>query len=100
MSALLEMRGISKSYGSVQANAGIDLTVTAGSIVGLLGENGSGKSTLMKILFGMVRPDHGAVVFNDAELPLGSPPAALRAGLGMIPPPLPPRNPLTGADNV
>ncbi len=53
------MRGISKSYGPVQANRGIDLTVTAGSIVGLLGENGSGKSTLMKILFGMVRPDSG-----------------------------------------
>src|SRR6058998_1969683 len=80
MSALLEMRGISKSYGSVQANAGIDLTVMAGSIVGLLGENGSGKSTLMKILFGMVRPDHGAVVFRGAELPAGSPREALRAG--------------------
>ena len=73
MTALLEMRGISKSYGSVQANGGIDLTVTAGSIVGLLGENGSGKSTLMKILFGMVRPDYGAIVFRDAELPPGSP---------------------------
>ena len=73
MTALLEMRGISKAYGSVQANAGIDLTVTAGSIVGLLGENGSGKSTLMKILFGMVRPDQGAIVFRNAELPPGSP---------------------------
>jgi len=50
MAALLEMRGIAKSYGAVRANVGIDLTVQAGSIVGLLGENGSGKSTLMKIL--------------------------------------------------
>jgi len=100
MTALLEMRGISKSYGSVQANAGIDLTVTAGSIVGLLGENGSGKSTLMKILFGMVRPDQGAVVFRDAELPLGSPREALRAGIGMIHQHFTLVNAMTVADNV
>jgi ABC-type uncharacterized transport system ATPase subunit len=100
MAALLEMRGISKSYGSVQANAGIDLTVTAGSIVGLLGENGSGKSTLMKILFGMVRPDQGAIVFNDAELPLGSPREALRAGIGMIHQHFTLVNAMTVADNV
>jgi ABC-type uncharacterized transport system ATPase subunit len=100
MTALLEMRGISKAYGSVQANAGIDLTVQAGSIVGLLGENGSGKSTLMKILFGMVRPDYGAIVFRDAELPLGSPREALRAGIGMIHQHFTLVNAMTVADNV
>lgn len=100
MTALLEMRGISKSYGSVHANTDIDLTVTAGSIVGLLGENGSGKSTLMKILFGMVRPDHGAIVFKDTELPLGSPREALRAGIGMIHQHFTLVNAMTVADNV
>jgi simple sugar transport system ATP-binding protein len=100
MTALLEMRGISKAYGSVQANAGIDLTVTAGSIVGLLGENGSGKSTLMKVLFGMVRPDQGAIVFKDAELPPGSPREALRAGIGMIHQHFTLVNAMTVADNV
>jgi simple sugar transport system ATP-binding protein len=54
---MLEMRGIRKRYGAIQANDGIDLTVGAGRIVGLLGENGSGKSTLMKVLFGVVNPD-------------------------------------------
>ena len=100
MSALLEMRGITKSYGPVKANVGIDLTVEAGSIVGLLGENGSGKSTLMKILFGMVRPDAGAIVFKNAELRTGSPREALRAGIGMIHQHFTLVNAMTVADNV
>jgi len=56
---------------------GANLTLHPGEVVGLVGENGSGKSTLMKILFGMVRPDQGAIVFKDRELPQGSPRAAL-----------------------
>src|SRR4051794_3308560 len=100
MTALLEMRGITKSYGPVHANVGIDLTVTAGSIVGLLGENGSGKSTLMKILFGMVRPDQGTITFKNRELSLGSPRAALHAGVGMIHQHFTLVNAMTVADNV
>lgn len=82
--ALLEMRGISKSYGSVHANRGVDLTVMPGQVVGLLGENGSGKSTLMKVLFGMVRPDEGAIVYGGRELATASPRAALQRGIAMI----------------
>ena len=82
--ALLEMRGISKSYGAVRANRSIDLTVMSAQIVGLLGENGSGKSTLMKVLFGMVRPDEGGIVYDGRELATGSPKAALQAGIAMI----------------
>ncbi|MGJ7486573.1 ABC transporter ATP-binding protein [Variovorax sp. LT2P21] len=82
--ALLEMRGISKSYGTVRANRGVDLTVMPAQIVGLLGENGSGKSTLMKVLFGMVRPDEGGIVYEGRELDTGSPKAALQAGIAMI----------------
>jgi ABC-type uncharacterized transport system ATPase subunit len=78
------MRGICKAYGAVQANRGIDLTVPAGAIVGLLGENGSGKSTLMKVLFGMVRPDAGGIVYKGRELDGGSPKKALAAGIAMI----------------
>ena len=81
---MLEMRGISKAYGKVQANRGIDLTVGRGSIVGLLGANGSGKSTLMKCLFGMVKPDAGGIVLKGRELAPGSPREAIRAGIGMI----------------
>ena len=82
--ALLEMRGISKSYGSVKANQAVNLTVMAGQIVGLLGENGSGKSTLMKVLFGIVRPDEGGIVYAGRELETGSPRAALQRGIAMI----------------
>ncbi len=81
---ILEMRGITKSYGDVRANAGIDLDVGAGQIVGLLGENGSGKSTLMKVLFGMVKPDRGGIVYKGRELSGHDPRAALAAGIGMI----------------
>ncbi len=81
---MLEMRGISKAYGAVRANRGIDLNVAQGEIAGLLGENGSGKSTLMKVLFGMVRPDAGGIVYKGRELSVGSPKGALDAGIAMI----------------
>ena len=100
MAALLEMRGIAKSYGAVRANVGVDLTVQAGSIVGLLGENGSGKSTLMKILFGMVRPDEGSIVFKGEPLPTGSPRETLKAGIGMIHQHFTLVNAMTVVDNV
>ncbi|WP_171070427.1 ABC transporter ATP-binding protein [Methylobacterium terricola] len=81
---MLEMLGISKSYGTVRANCGIDLTVRRGEILGLLGENGSGKSTLMKILFGMVRPDDGRIVLKGQRAEIRSPADARRAGIGMV----------------
>ena len=81
---LLEMRGIVKCYGAVRANDGVDLTVRAGSIVGLLGENGSGKSTLMKILFGMAAADSGGIVFKGRELAGHLPGDAMAAGIGMV----------------
>src|SRR3989454_10693440 len=81
---MLAMRGIVKSYGAVRANRGIALDVPAAAIVGLLGENGSGKTTLMNVLYGLVRPDAGSATFKGRPLPLGSPRAALAAGIGMI----------------
>ena len=78
------MRDIVKSFGGVRANAGISLDVMRGQIVGLLGENGSGKSTLMKILFGMIPPDGGGIVFKDRELSDHTPGDAIAAGIGMI----------------
>ncbi|RPJ11714.1 MAG: ATP-binding cassette domain-containing protein, partial [Deltaproteobacteria bacterium] len=55
------MRGISKRFGHVRANDGVDLTLNDGDILGLLGENGAGKTTLMNILFGVYRPDSGRI---------------------------------------
>jgi simple sugar transport system ATP-binding protein len=84
MAALLEMRGMVKTYGSLRANDGVDLDVFAGEIVGLLGENGSGKSTLMKLLFGMTEPDVGGIVFKGRELSGHRPREAMAAGIVMI----------------
>jgi simple sugar transport system ATP-binding protein len=81
---LLEMRGIVRCFGAVCANDGVDLDVAAGQIVGLLGENGSGKSTLMKVLFGMIPPDSGSIVFRGRPLVHHRPAGAMAAGIAMI----------------
>ncbi len=81
---MLEMGGICKRYGAIQANRNIDLTVPPGRIVGLLGENGSGKSTLMKVLFGIVKADAGTIRFKERLLAGHSPREAIAAGIGMI----------------
>src|ERR1700682_398640 len=78
------MNGIVKNYGAVRANRGIDFMVGHQRVVGLLGENGSGKSTLMKVLFGMIRPDSGQIVFEGKTLRDLTPRKAMAAGIGMI----------------
>jgi len=82
--AMLTMRGITKAYGDVRANRGIDFDVPAGRIIGLLGENGSGKTTLMNILFGMVPADAGTIVFRERVLADHTPREAIAAGISMI----------------
>ena len=84
MPSLLEMRGIVRSFGALRANDGIDLDLQSGQILGLLGENGSGKSTLMKVLFGMLPPDAGTIVFRGRELAHHHPAEAMAAGIAMI----------------
>ncbi len=81
---MLELRGITKRFGPVVANDGIDLDVPPGSLHAVLGENGAGKSTLMKILSGFLPPDAGRIRLDGHEVPTGSPRAALRAGIGML----------------
>lgn len=80
----LEMRGISKRFGDIQANIGIDLSVSAGEVVGLLGENGAGKSTLMNILFGLHQPDAGTISIDGVPVSVTSPRAARDLGIGMV----------------
>ncbi|MET9018771.1 ABC transporter ATP-binding protein [Actinopolymorpha sp. NPDC004070] len=80
----LELRGLTKRFGSLVANDHIDLTFESGRIHCLLGENGAGKSTLMNMLFGLLRPDEGEVLVDDTPVSFGSPGEAIAAGIGMV----------------
>ena len=83
--ALLDVRGLNAYYGRAHILADVDLSVTAGEIVVLLGRNGAGKSTTLKSIMGLVRPSAGTVTFDGAAI-AGSPPHAIaRAGLGYVP---------------
>ncbi|OQP83667.1 ABC transporter [Rhizobium rhizosphaerae] len=81
---LLSLRGLSKSYGQIRANQGIDLDVAERSIHAILGENGAGKSTLMKLIYGVETPDEGTVTWQGAPIRLTSPAEARRQGIGMV----------------
>jgi len=80
----LELRGITKRFGSLVANDHIDLTVEPGEIHCLLGENGAGKSTLMNVLYGLYQADEGDILLDDAVQHFAGPGEAMRAGIGMV----------------
>lgn len=78
---IYEARGVTKSYGSVQALTDVDLSIRAGEIVGLVGDNGAGKSTLVKVLSGAHQPDSGSVYLDGVARAWKSPHEALEAGI-------------------
>lgn len=80
----LELRGITKRFGSLVANDHIDLTVEPGEIHCLLGENGAGKSTLMNVLYGLYQADDGEVLLDDEIVHFAGPGDAMAAGIGMV----------------
>ena len=80
----IEMRGISKSFGSVAANKGIHLNVRHGEILALLGENGSGKTTLMNMLSGIYKPEEGSILVDGNEVTINSPEDSKKLGIGMV----------------
>ena len=80
----LELRGITKRFGSLVANDSISITVEAGQIHALLGENGAGKSTLMNVLFGLYQPDEGEILLDGVPKSFSGPGDAMRTGIGMV----------------
>lgn len=96
----IELKGISKAFGSVIANNNINLSVRKGEILALLGENGSGKTTLMNMISGIYRPDSGTIKINGEEVIINSPEDANRLGIGMIHQHFKLVNVMTAADNI
>ena len=80
----LELKGISKSFGNLQANNQINLKVGKGEIHAILGENGAGKSTLMNIVYGLLQPDSGEILVDEKLVKIFEPADAIKYGIGMV----------------
>ncbi|MDI3547144.1 MAG: ral nucleoside transport system ATP-binding protein [Halanaerobiales bacterium] len=96
----VELKDISKAFGGILANDGIDLTVKEGEIHCILGENGAGKTTLMKILFGLYSKDSGRILIKGQEVEIKEPRQAINLGIGMIHQHFMLVNRLTVAENI
>ena len=80
----IELKGISKAFGPVQANKDISIRVMPGTIHGIIGENGAGKSTLMSILYGFYKADAGEIFIAGQKTTIPDSQAAIAAGIGMV----------------
>jgi simple sugar transport system ATP-binding protein len=80
----LELKGITKNFGSFTANDAIDLRVEKGEIHAILGENGAGKSTLMNVVYGLLQPDAGTISVDEKIVKINEPADALNVGIGMV----------------
>ena len=82
--AVISLRNVSKSFGSVHANENVSMDIYKGEILSLLGENGSGKTTLMNMLSGIYYPDHGEIKVNGKVVNIRDPKDAFDCGIGMV----------------
>ena len=80
----LELRGVTKRFPGVLANDNVSLIVRPGEIHALLGENGAGKSTLVKMIYGILAPDSGDILWDGARVRVSNPRAARKLGIGMV----------------
>ena len=86
---ILSLKGLSKTFGNINATKDVSLDLHKGEVLALLGENGAGKTTLMNMLFGHYLPNSGKILISDNDgvmdsLSLGQPQAALSKGIGMV----------------
>jgi branched-chain amino acid transport system ATP-binding protein len=98
--ALLELAGVSKSFGGVRAVSGLSFTVPEGTIVGLIGPNGSGKTTVFNLISGILRPDRGGLTFAGESLIGRRPHEICHRGIGRTFQLVQPFNSLTVMENV
>lgn len=81
---IIELKNITKSFGTVYALGGVSLQVDPGEVVGLLGDNGAGKSTLIKILAGVIKPTSGEIIINGERVSNWSPARSRAAGIETV----------------
>lgn len=84
MTAALEVRAVSKSFGAVQALSDVSLELHAGEVLGLLGDNGAGKSTLTRCIAGLHQPDAGEILVDGASVRIGNPRRARELGIEAV----------------
>ena len=81
---ILDLQNINKSFGHVQANKDVSISVKKGDIHGIIGENGAGKSTLMSIVFGYYQADSGIIKIDGKQIDIKSPHQSILSGIGMV----------------
>jgi simple sugar transport system ATP-binding protein len=81
---LIELKNITKSYGSIYALGGVSLHVDPGEVIGLIGDNGAGKSTLIKVLAGVIKPTSGEIFINGKEVTNWNPARSRAAGIETV----------------
>jgi ABC-type sugar transport system ATPase subunit len=84
MQPVLKVRGVSKSYGKIQALQNVDMDIYPGEVIGLVGDNGAGKSTLIKVLSGALTPDSGVIELDGTTVHLASPAASRELGVETV----------------
>lgn len=100
MPPLLDVRGVSKSFGKAPVLSDVSLSLRSGEIVSVVGENGAGKSTLAKIIAGIVSPDQGEILLNGERITFSSPAEAIEHGIGLVHQELCLAENLTVAENI
>src|SRR5471032_1680761 len=81
---LLQLRGITKTFGSVEALTDVDFEVRSGEVMALVGDNGAGKSTLVKCIAGTHTPDSGQILFEGQEVHISAPKDAAKLGIEVV----------------